>query len=98
MPSVFYREACEAAAGRRPDVVSFETCEQLAKELDELTPEQRCDAVYADRLLQLHNPAHQAVLQIRILLIGQGALAANHLAELAQNADDDADGKNVEVC
>ncbi len=97
MPAIFYREAYEAAAGRAPDVASFETWEQLAKALDKLTPEQRCDAVYADWLLQLHSPAHQALLQIRNLLIGQGALAANYLAELAQNADDAADGKDAEV-
>lgn len=97
MPSIFHREAYEAAAGYAADIASFETWEQLAKALDKLTPEQRCDAVYADWLLQLHSPAHQALLQIRNLLIGQGALAANYLAELAQNADDAADGKDAEV-
>ncbi len=97
MPAIFYREAYEAASGHAPGVAAFETWEQLAKALDKLTPEQRCDAVYADWLLQLHSPAHQALLQIRNLLIGQGALAANYLAELAQNADDAADGKAAEV-
>ena len=53
MPAIFHREAYEAAAGRAPDVASFETWEQLAKALDKLTPEQRCDAVYADWLRQL---------------------------------------------
>ena len=77
MPDIFYREAYEAAAGRAPDVASFKTWEELAKALDKLTPEQRCDAVYADWLLQLHSPAHQALLQIRELLIGKGALSAN---------------------
>ena len=47
--------------------------------------------------LQLHGPAHQALLQIRNLLIGQGALAANYLAELAQNADDAAVGDGAEI-
>ena len=70
MPPIFYREAYEAAAGRAPDVASFETWEQLAEALDGLTPEQRCDAVYADWLLQLHSPTHQALLQIRNLLTG----------------------------
>ena len=97
MPSIFHREAYEAAAEYGPDLDSFETWEQLAKALDKLTPEQRCDAVYADWLLQLHSPSSQALLQIRNLLIGQGALAANYLAELAQNADDAADGKDAEV-
>lgn len=77
MPAIFYREAYEAVAGRAPDVAAFETWEQLAVALDMLTPELRCDAVYADWLLQLHSPAHQALLQIRNLLIGQGALPGN---------------------
>ena len=83
MPAIFHREAYEAAAGHLPDVASFETWEQLAKALDKLTPEQRCDAVYADWLLQLHSPAHQALLQIRNLLIGQGAFAADAFAALS---------------
>ena len=82
MPAIFHREAYEAAADRAPDVTTFETWEQLVEALDKLTPEQRCDAVFADWLLQLHSPAHQALLQIRNLLIGQGALAANDLVEL----------------
>jgi len=53
---VFHREAHKAAAGCALDVASFETWEQLAKALDKLTPEQRCDAVYADWLVQLHSP------------------------------------------
>ena len=57
MPAIFHREAYEAAAGRAPDVAAFEAWEQLAEALDKLTPEQRCDAVYADWLLQLHSPA-----------------------------------------
>ena len=85
----FYREAFQAAAGGTlPASIGdecFDNWEKLAEALDRLSPEQRCDAVYADWLLQLHNPGHQALLQIRNLLIGQGALAANYLAELAQN-------------
>lgn len=69
----------------------------LAQALDRLCPEQRCDAIYADWLLQLNSPARQALLQVRNLLIGQGALAANYLAELAQNADDASDGKPAEI-
>ncbi len=83
MPAIFYREAYEAAAGHAPDVASFETWEQLAKALGMLAPEKQRDAVYADRLLQLHSPAHQALLQIRNLLIGQGAFAADAFAALS---------------
>jgi len=60
----------------------------LATALSHLTPEQRCDAIYLDWLLQLNSPARLALLQVRNLLIGRGALAANYLAELAQNAND----------
>src|SRR5205823_935675 len=45
-------------------------------------------ALYGDWLLQLHNVGGHTQLQLRSLLIGKGALAANYLAELAQNADD----------
>ena len=48
MPPIFYLQAYEAAAGRAPAVAAFEKWEELAKALDKLTPEQRCDAVYAD--------------------------------------------------
>ena len=76
MLTIFYRKACEPAAARCTNGALIETWEQLAKALDKLTPEQRCDAVYADWLLQLHSPAHQALLQIRNLLTAQGALPA----------------------
>ncbi len=77
MPVIFHREAYETAAGRPPNNAAFRTWEQQAKALDRLTPEQRCDAVYADWLLQLHSPAHQALLQIRNLLIGRHPVKAN---------------------
>jgi len=77
MPANFYREANEAAAGHAADIAAFTTWEQLTEALDKLTPEQHCDAVYADWLLQLHSLAHQALLQLRNLLIGLGALPAN---------------------
>lgn len=83
---MFYREAYEAAAGHAPHVASFETLEQPAKTLDQLTSEQRCDAVDAGWLLQLLSPAHQALLQIRNLLIGQGSLATDDLAALSQRS------------
>jgi hypothetical protein len=69
----------------------------LSAALDRLCPEQRCDALYADWLLQLNNPARQALLQVRNLLLGQGALAANYLAELAQNADDASDAREAQI-
>lgn len=98
---IFYEQAIRAGANGQPiDWLRPEHLADwkgLASALDRLTPEQRCDAVYADWLLQLHSPAHQALLQIRNLLIGQGALAANYLAELAQNADDAATGEGAEV-
>jgi hypothetical protein len=68
----------------------------LANALDYLTPEQRCDAIYADWLLRL-NENRTLILPIRDYLIGQGALSANYLAELAQNADDAADGVEAEI-
>jgi hypothetical protein len=68
----------------------------LADALDYLTPEQRCDAIYADWLLRL-NENRTLILPIRDYLIGQGALSANYLAELAQNADDAADGVEAEI-
>jgi hypothetical protein len=71
MPVIFHREAYEAAAGRPTDVAAFTTWKQLAEALDRLTSEQRCDAVYGDWLLQLHGPAHQALLLIRNFSSGQ---------------------------
>ena len=82
MPIIFDREAYKAAAGRAPDVAAFETSKQVANALHKLSPEKRCDAVYADWLLQLQSPTHRGLLQIRKLLIGQGALVANGLAKL----------------
>lgn len=99
---IFHEAALHAAAGDsedlnwlRPDHLA--NWQGLAEVLDRLTPEQRGNAIYADWLLQLNSPARQALLQVRNLLIGQGALAANYLAELAQNADDASDGWPSEV-
>ena len=97
---IFHRKAIEAAV--YPATVDWLLPEHLAdlvglaKALDRLTPEQRCDAIYADWLLRL-NEDRALILPIRDYLIGQGALAANYLAELAQNADDAADGKAAEI-
>ena len=82
MPSIFHPDAYEAAVGQAPGVASFETWEELANALEKLTPEQRCDAVHADWLLQFHNPAHQAQLQIRNLLIGQGGFLSHLINDL----------------
>lgn len=100
MPAIFHKVALIAAGGEGVQVVpdaALEDWSALSKLLDGFTPEQRCDAVYADWLLQLQSPAHPALLQIRNLLLGQGALAANYLAELAQNADDASDGLEAAV-
>jgi len=98
---IFYPEALRAAlTGIAPPALTdeyFDDWRSLSDAMDELSPEQRCDAIYADWLLQLNSPASQALLQVRNLLIGQGALAANYLAELAQNADDASDGREAEV-
>lgn len=89
---IFYRKAVEAVL--HPVGADWLTAEHLADwrgladALSRLTPEQRCDAIYIDWLLQLNSPARLALLQVRNLLIGSGALAANYLAELAQNAND----------
>ena len=96
MSKLFYRAAYEAACrDARPEQISrlsdsnFETdTAALEKALGWLNPEQLCDAFYGDWLLQLYNPGGEIQLQVRSLLVGAGALAANYLAELAQNADD----------
>lgn len=99
---IFHEQAFRAGASDGKDLSwlrleHFADWHGLAEALDRLCPEQRCDAIYSDWLLQLNSPARQALLQVRNLLIGQGALAANYLAELAQNADDASDGKRAEV-
>lgn len=98
---IFHRKALEAAV--HPQSLDWLRDEHLADwnglaaALDRLTPEQRCDAIYADWILQLNSPSRGALLQIRDRLIGDGAIAANYLAELAQNADDAADGKPAKI-
>jgi len=99
--SIFHRQAYEAACdGKIPGGLTdehFDNWNLLAVALDWMTPEQRCNAIYLDWLLQLDNPAHVALLQVRNLLIRQGAMAANYLAELAQNADDASDKVEAEL-
>ena len=76
----------------------FEEWAKLAEALGWLCDEQLCDAIYGDWLLQLESVAGQtALLQVRSYLLGQGALAANYFAELAQNADDAADESDAEI-
>ena len=69
---IFYRKAYEAACGGSvPSGLTdehFDNWSLLAKALDWLTPEQRCNAIYGDWLLQLHSPAHVALLQVCDLL------------------------------
>ena len=59
--------------------------------------EQRCDAVYCNWLMRLVNPGGRQLLDQRQHLIGDGALAANYLAELAQNANDAAAEAGAEL-
>src|ERR1043165_6989389 len=93
-----YRAACR---GQIPDALTeehFESWEKLEEALLWLpTDGQRGDAIYGDWLLQLNNPGGTERLAIKSLLIGGGALAANYLAELAQNANDAADMKEAEI-
>lgn len=100
--SVFYRQAYEAACrGRIPRELTdlhFESWKPLDEALRLLpSDEQRSDAIYGDWLMQLNNPGWSERLTIKRLLIGSGALAANYLAELAQNANDAAEGEEAEV-
>jgi len=76
---------------------TFDTNESLEEALNRLSDEQCCDALYADYLMSLNGVDANTVLAIRNLVIGKGALAANYLAELAQNADDASDGKQTSV-
>lgn len=96
----FYDEAFGAPGdGDPPQWLEHEDLsnwEGVGRALDRLTPEERCDAIYADWLLRL-NDNRGLILPVRNLLIGQGALAANYLAELAQNADDASDRKEAHL-
>jgi hypothetical protein len=101
---IFHKTAYLAACRQKPPSqlgkltdAHFEDDVQLEEALGWLSAEQLCDALYGDWLLQLDSPGGPIQLQVRNLLIGQGALAANYLAELAQNADDAADGRAAEV-
>jgi hypothetical protein len=97
---IFYRKAIEAAIyPTQPDWLNdshLADWNGLADAMNRLTPEQRCDAIYIDWLLRL-NDNRTLILPIRDYLIGQGALSANYLAELAQNADDASDGQEAEI-
>ncbi len=87
----FYPEAFVAATHGRltqAELGALNEWAEVAAQLDALSPKEQCDAIYADWLLQLHQPGGDAQVQVRDLLLGQGALAANYLGELAQNADD----------
>ena len=99
---LFHREAYEAACrGKVPTALTsdhFESWEKLEEALLWLPTDEQCsDAIYGDWLLQLNNPGGTERLAIKSLLIGNGALAANYLAELAQNANDAADMKEAEI-
>ncbi|HRJ07240.1 MAG TPA: hypothetical protein PK490_10990 [Prosthecobacter sp.] len=79
----FYREAILAThsiRGTTPatEVGQLETWPKVARALDELDSSGRCHAIYSDWLLQLDEPGGDVQIQIRDLLLGQGALAANY--------------------
>jgi hypothetical protein len=89
----FYKEAilaahCAEGTMTATDIGALETWPEVVEALNELGPAARCHAIYADWLLQLDEPGGDVQIQIRDLLLGQGALAANYLGEMAQNADD----------
>lgn len=92
--SVFYKEAIAAAARVEGECIALDSIPELnswqavAEELGRLSPAKRCHAIYADWLLILHHSGGDAQISMRNNLLGQGALAANYLAEFAQNADD----------
>jgi hypothetical protein len=91
--SEFYKEAILAAhslRGTKPrrEIRELETWQDVASALDALDAIGRCHAIYCDWLLQLNASGGRSQIQIRDLLLGQGALAANYLGEMAQNADD----------
>lgn len=95
MPSIFYPKAYEAACKdnpprqlRRLTPAHFEEFSLLNEALEWLTPQQRCDAIYASWLLSLNGPDSGILLEVRNRLVRQGGLDANYLAEFAQNADD----------
>lgn len=93
MPSIFFRQAFEAVCSE-PRILQklrdehFQEFELLDEALSWLEPEARCDAIHANWLLVLDTPLSNMLLQARNRLIKQGGLAANYLAEFAQNADD----------
>jgi hypothetical protein len=98
MPEIFHPKAYHAVINGDSKLAKklkpehFEKYELLNDALGWLTPQQRCDAIYADWLEQINSPSGAVLLRQRDLLIQQGGLAANYLAEFAQNADDAYEG------
>ena len=99
---IFYRKAYEAACrGELPGGLTDDHFDDWQKlELAMLwlpTDEQRCDAVYGNWLMRLDAPGGAQQWDLREHLIQGGGLDANYLAELAQNANDAADGSEAEL-
>lgn len=99
---IFYRKAYEAACrGKIPSELAdahFDDWQALEEALFWLpTDEQRCDAVYGNWLMRLDAPGGSQQWDLREHLIQGGGLDANYLAELAQNANDAADGGDAEL-
>lgn len=97
---LFYESAYKAACSASPPpelqrlrAEHFDEWPRLFEALSWLSDEQKCDAIYADWLCRLSAPGGETELVMRNHLLKGGALDANFLAELAQNADDASDGE-----
>ena len=94
MPEIFDPIAYKAVLPEKSSVFKkirrehFEEDTLLEEALSYLTPQQRCDAIYAEWLQQINSSSGRSQIRERKLLVQQGGLAANYLAEFAQNADD----------
>lgn len=98
----FYRQAYEAACrGNLPRELPDTQFDDWASVEEALRwlhrDEQRCDAIYGNWLMRLNNPGGSEQWKAREHLTRGGGLDANYLAELAQNANDAADGQDAEL-
>ena len=94
MPNIFSENVFRAVARGKASILErlkpdhFENYTALNEALEWLGPKERCDAIYGDWMDAINSPSGGTLLRMRKLLIEQGGLAANYLAEFAQNADD----------
>lgn len=99
---LFYRKAFEAACrGQIPSKLTdahFDTWQGVEAAFLMLpTYSQWCDAVFGDWLMRLDAPGGVQLWESGRHLTQGGGLDANYLAELAQNANDAADGREAEL-